>query len=86
MAPVVSDSSLEVLLKLDKTYIAEILISNASGNASAMLEARRFQKGSHKINVPIGSIPYGNYTMTVKDKSGKILAEQLFVKMREYGL
>lgn len=86
MAPVVSDSSLEVLLTLDKTYIAEILISDASGEVHIALEARRFQKGSHDIIVAIGTIPYGNYTMTVKDKSGKILAEQLFVKMREYGL
>ena len=86
MASVISDSSLEVLLILDKTYCAVIQVSNASGEALITLEARRFHKGSHKINVPIGSIPYGNYTMTVKDKSGKILAEQLFVKMREYGL
>ena len=86
MASVISDSSLEVLLILDKTYCAEIQVSNASGEALVTLEARRFHKGSHKINVPIGTIPYGNYTITVKDKSGKILAEQLFVKMREYGL
>lgn len=86
MSPVVSDSSLEVLLKLDKTHIAEILISDTSGEALVVQEVRRFQKGNHNINVPIGRIPYGNYTMTVKDKSGKILAEQLFVKMREYGL
>lgn len=86
MTPVVSDSSLEVLLTLDKTYIAEILISDASGEALVALESQRFQKGSHNINVPIESIPYGNYFMTVKDKSGRILAEQLFVKMRENGL
>lgn len=86
MASVVSDSSLEVLLTLDKTYFAEILISDATGDVLLAPETRRFQKGSHKINVPIETIPCGNYTMTVKDKSGKILAEQLFVKMREFGL
>jgi hypothetical protein len=43
-------------------------------------------KGNHEITVPIESIPYGNYTLVVKDKSGKVLAEQLFVKMRAYGL
>lgn len=86
MAPVISDSSLEIQLTLTKTYFAEIHISDASGEALVTQEARRFQKGNHKINVPLATIPYGNYTMTVKDKSGKILAEQLFVKMREDGL
>lgn len=86
MATVVNDSRLEVMLTLDKTFFAEILISDASGEALVTQEAQRFQKGSHKINVPIGTIPYGNYTMSIKDKSGKILAEQVFVKMREYGL
>jgi hypothetical protein len=86
MAPVVSDSTLEVLLKLDKTYIAEILISDASDEALVTLDACRLHKGNHEITVTIESIPFGNYTLVVKDKSGKVLAEQLFVKMREYGL
>lgn len=86
IAPVTSYSSLEVLLTLDKTYFTEILISDASGKTMVTQEGQRFIKGSHKINVHIGTILYGNYTMTVKDKSGKILAEQVFVKMRESGL
>lgn len=86
VSPVVSDSSLEVLLILDKTYIAEILIADTSGDIQVTLQPRRFHKGSHEINIPVGTIPYGNYTITIKDKSGKIIAEQLFVKMREYGM
>lgn len=86
MAPLVSDNHLQALITLNKKYVCKIQICGSSTGDCTLIAEGRYAKGSHPLNLPMTSFPNGNYILRVIDKTEKILAEQVFVKMRETGL
>ena len=83
---VVCGDSLEALLLLDKTHYYEIQICGQSANNGKPLSAGIFKKGTNALSLGIADLPGGNYTIRAVDNSGNLIAEQMFVKMRENGL
>jgi hypothetical protein len=85
--PSVTDgSSLEALLILDKTDFAEIQICNPSADHCTTISNAEIRKGIHHIPIPVSGLQDGNYLIRIVDRTGFVLAEQLFVKMRADGL
>jgi len=84
--PVGSEDSLKIKVALGKTYFAEIQIRDQASLDLVLVKSARYSKGCHVITAAISHLPHGNYTIKMIDKSGKTLAEQLFIKMRDTGL
>jgi hypothetical protein len=84
--PVTDGSALEALLMLGKTDFAEIQICSPSGDPCTTISKAEFKKGTHPVSIPVAGLPDGNYIVRIIDRSGLVLAEQLFVKMKPDGL
>ncbi len=87
MAPVtVSDSILSIEMYVDKQGEYEIEICNTGELNCSSVKNLTLVKGNHSIDVPVDEIVEGNYLLRIHDEQRHIVAEQLFLKIRENGL
>jgi hypothetical protein len=87
LAPsVISGNELKLLISADRTGIYRTELCGASMKDCVLLHESRLKKGTHSLSLSSSQIPDGNYTIQVRDPDGKLIAEQLIVKMKETGL
>jgi hypothetical protein len=86
-APVmVSDSVLMVNVSVDKKDIYDFSICNTEGTNCNLVQRITYDKGHYSTALPVANYLDGNYLLRVTDSNKNVMAEQLFIKIRENGM